>query len=150
LSAPQVPPSPARILGRADCVGLGLAAREEALACGWSAREGGELSLLVVELATNALRHGGAGTCRLEIDARKAQVEIEDDGPGFPEWVLERHRHAERVEGGRPHRAGGLGAGLDCCARLADALHLENKANRGARVLALRHRRQNPAAESHP
>jgi anti-sigma regulatory factor (Ser/Thr protein kinase) len=129
------------IRGRADSVGLGITARQLAEACGWSARDRAELSILVVELATNALRHAGCGTCRLEIEPREARVIVDDGGPGFPDWVLERHAQSLAVEGGRPHREGGLGAGLDSCARLADTLTLENRAPSGAHVVAVRKRR---------
>lgn len=141
MSGRRLEPEVLPILGRPDCIGLAIAARRQALACGWSTRDGGELELIVVELATNAIRHAGSGTCRLEVGASRATVEVLDEGPGFPPWVLERHRRAQHLEGVVPHRLGGLGAGLDSCARLADQLTLENRKPRGARAYAVRRRR---------
>ena len=129
------------LAGRADCVGLAISARQLAMACGWPPLDGAALELLVVELTTNAVRHAGAGECRIDLDGARAQVDVRDAGPGFPAWVLERHARSEHLEGAVPHRSGGLGAGLDCCARLADELKLENLNPHGAKAWAMRRRR---------
>ncbi len=63
----------------------------------------------LVNLLENALRHGGtAGTIsvRARIEAGEAQVEVQDDGPGFP------HADAERLIDKFYRAAGGPGAGL--------------------------------------
>src|SRR3954451_3112781 len=55
------------------------------------------VSLLVSELVTNAVRHGGAGPDRtvcIKLDASKqrVRVEVSDDGPGFD------HRPTQRSD----------------------------------------------------
>ena len=129
------------IRARSDCLGLGASARQSAERSGWTSKESAELAIVVVELTTNALRHAGAGVCRLQVDPEEAVIVVEDKGLGFPSWVLERLRASQQVEGGRPHRPGGLGAGLDACSRLCDDLKLMNLTPQGARAIATRKRR---------
>jgi len=60
-----------------------------------------DLQLLVSEVVTNSVRHGGAGdgrpiTLRLVVDPESLlRVEVTDDGPGF-----ERHEPVPRGDGG--------------------------------------------------
>jgi anti-sigma regulatory factor (Ser/Thr protein kinase) len=122
--------------GRASCVGAGLQAESLARASGWSVKEAGALSLLVIELCTNADRHAGGGQCAVEVSAARAEVTVEDDGPGFPAELLARFSAGLSVEG-LIHPPGtrterGLGAGLDSARRLSTRLALENKPGRGA------------------
>jgi anti-sigma regulatory factor (Ser/Thr protein kinase) len=133
-----------KLLSRADCVGLGLAARRAAKAYGWPEREAAEISLLVIELTTNAVRHAGGGQCAVWVDARELRVEVEDDGPGFPDWARE-NQEPPPVELPRPK---GLGAGLQCARRLAHYLRLENRQPRGGLAVASRYRtKQRPPEE---
>jgi len=117
-----------------------------ARASGWSAKEAGELSLLVIELCTNADRHGGGGNCSVELTSVACDVTVEDDGPGFSPELLARFASGLPVEdllhppGARAER--GLGAGLDAARRLATRLTLENRPDRGA---AARARVERPA-----
>src|SRR3954468_23302105 len=122
--------------GRASCVGAGLQAEALARAAGWSSREAGELSLLVIELSANADRHAGGGRCTLELSGGECEVVVEDEGPGFPAGVLARFSAGLPLEDvlhppdARAER--GLGAGLDSARRLAAHLTLENRPGRGA------------------
>jgi serine/threonine-protein kinase RsbT len=122
--------------GRASCVGAGLQAESLARASGWSVKEAGELSLLVIELCTNADRHAGGGKCTVEVSYSGCEVVVEDGGPGFPPELLARFASGLSVEdllhppGRRAER--GLGAGLDSARRLATRLTLENRPGRGA------------------
>jgi anti-sigma regulatory factor (Ser/Thr protein kinase) len=136
------------LCGRADCVGLGLMVRRQARCLGWSPRDSEELGLVVVELGTNAVRHGNGGQARLELDGRHAMIEVADNGPGFPPWVLERQALGLTLERIPPVAGrGGLGAGLDSVRRLSDAMVLANRGPRGgalARAVRLRESRSQP------
>ena len=122
--------------GRPDCVGLGLTVKRQARAEGWPELDCAEIALLVIELCTNAVNHGGGGTCRVLVTAREVRIEVEDQGPGFPDWVLE--------NAPRP-RTRGLGAGIACVRRLAHLLRFENPPRGGARAVAARYRLKTPA-----
>jgi anti-sigma regulatory factor (Ser/Thr protein kinase) len=124
---------------RAGCLGAGSVASLYARRLGWPPVQAAELSLVVVELATNALRHGRDGMCTLTLEPEEARVLVYDKGPGYPGWVLERHRASARIEGAGPvaPRRGGLGAGLDVVRRLATELRLSNdETDGGARGFA--------------
>jgi phosphoserine phosphatase RsbX len=141
------------VRGRPDAVGAGLQVKAMAGGCGWDLREAEELSLLVIELCVNAARHGGGGVCHVTLDSDYAELVVEDQGPGLPAWVLERHADGRGIEdapersleGGaqalRARENSGLGAGLDVARRLAKRLSLENLSPRGSRVFASRGRR---------
>jgi len=126
--------------GRPSCVGAGLQAESLARAAGWPARAAGEIGLLVIELCTNADRHGNGGHCTMALSADECEVLVEDEGPGYPPGVLARVARGLSVEesvhppGTRAGR--GLGAGLDAARRLSTQLTLENRAERGARAVA--------------
>ena len=123
---------------RAACLGAGLAAERHALHLGWQQTEAAYLSLVVVELATNAVRHGARASCTLELDELHARIEVRDEGPGFPRWVLARHAANRPIEGADPEQGPrrGLGAGLDVVRRLAAEVILANDGPRGgARAL---------------
>lgn len=121
---------------RPSCLGAGLAAAQHARRSGWAPIQSVELSLVIVELATNALRHGRDGMCTMTLEPLEARVLVYDQGPGYPTWVLERHRAAAPIEGAGPQtpRSRGLGAGLDVVRRLATELWLSNDG--GARAFA--------------
>ncbi len=131
---------------RADCVGLGLSARRSALDCGWSERDAAEISLLVIELTTNAVNHGGGGHCAISVSPRELRVEVEDEGPGFPPWARDGTEPPLPPE----PRIRGLGAGLACARRLSHLLRLENRLPRGARAVAARYRMKDRPVEEKP
>lgn len=122
------------VRGRADCVGLGVYARGKALALGWDKRRAEELSLVVIELTNNSVRHASGGRVELEIAEARAALAVQDEGPGFPVWILDRHRRGEPFELAPATSARGLGAGLDSARRLSDELRLDNVPGGGARV----------------
>jgi anti-sigma regulatory factor (Ser/Thr protein kinase) len=123
--------------GRPSCIGAGLQAEALAKEAGWPTREAGQICLLVIELCTNADRHGGGGRCVVELTSGECEVVVEDEGPGFPSSVLARVACGLSVEEAVARRGGrGLGAGLDSARRLSTRLSLENRAARGARAIA--------------
>lgn len=122
---------------RVDCFGAGVWAEQMATAMGWELRDAGELSILVGELCTNAVRHGGGGECSLLITPLSALVDVLDRGPGFAADVLDGTRKPE--PGVLPER--GLGEGLASVRRLADEVFLENAGAGGAHVCAKRRAR---------
>ena len=91
-----------------------------------TSRDGGSVALLINELVSNAVKHGGS---TIEITLRetngKAILTIMDNGPGFP-------------DGFTPSVAANTGLELvDSVARwdLRGDLHFENRENGGARVI---------------
>jgi anti-sigma regulatory factor (Ser/Thr protein kinase) len=120
--------------GRAACLGAGLTTEQRALALGWAALQAAELSLIVVELSTNSVRHAKAGVCTLTLSPEYCDLEVRDAGPGYPAWVLESHAANAPIELARPTqaRAAGLGAGLDVVRRLSTKLWLSNDPLTGA------------------
>ncbi|MFD7096429.1 ATP-binding protein [Streptomyces xanthophaeus] len=85
--------------------------------------------LVVSELATNAVRHGG-GTCTLELTARAESIEVavHDSSP-----------HAPRMR--TPDLYGGTGGfGWPMVNHLARATAVTRRASGGKTVSALRHR----------
>ena len=131
------------VLSRPACLGAGLTTERSALSLGWPPAQSAELSLVIVELSTNAVRHGKDGVCTVELSAADASVEVRDKGPGFPAWVLHGFSTSALLEHARPRelKARGLGAGLDVVKRLATGLQLSNDAVVGgatARALIVR------------
>jgi anti-sigma regulatory factor (Ser/Thr protein kinase) len=122
------------VRARADCVGLGLFARLRALHFGWPRRRAEELSLVIIELTNNSVRHAGFGRVQLAFAEQAAELAVEDEGPGFPTWVLDRFLAGQPI--GAPAHSHGLGAGLDSARRFGGELTLENLPTRGARVRA--------------
>lgn len=138
---------------RAACLGAGSAAARHARLVGWTAVQSAELSLVIVELATNTLRHGRDGMCTVTLEPNEARLLIYDKGTGYPAWVLERHRAAARIEGAGPAvpRTRGLGAGLDVVRRLVTELRLTNdESDGGARAWARVVRRAPPHPTATP
>ena len=68
--------------GAADLASAVRRAEAVARSLGWSARDAGALSLVVMELGRDALQQGGGGTCRREAGATFAHVIVEDLGGG--------------------------------------------------------------------
>ena len=127
---------------RLDCLGASMEVRRHALAVGWSAKDAEETALLVAELTTNAVVHGGGGTCTVRVSPEHCELVVEDRGRGFSPAVLAHHRESECLgnEGPRPPRQlhESLGGGLASARRLATSLLLENRVEGGARVVARR------------
>jgi anti-sigma regulatory factor (Ser/Thr protein kinase) len=132
---------------RLDCLGAGAQLKQRCLELGWSEREAGEVALVLVELATNAVRHGNGGEAHVQLTAERACITVEDRGPGFPLWLLERWRKNDELAPlfsatePRALTRNGLGAGLDGARRMCDRLELCNRDGAGARAQATRSRR---------
>ena len=83
----------AELLDQAFDVGNLVAVRAtvaaHADAAGLSARRVGEIVLLVHELASNAVRHGGgSGRLRMWVTGDAVRCEVSDTGPGLPDRYL--------------------------------------------------------------
>jgi two-component system, OmpR family, sensor kinase len=64
-------------------------------------------------LVDNAVKYGGTARIRLVVEAQRATVTIDDDGPGIPaEAVEEVFRPFFRLEASRNTETGGVGLGL--------------------------------------
>ena len=105
-----------------DLVGAARRAREIARSLGWGTADIAALALAVLELSSNAVRHGGGGVCRLEAGPEGADVIVEDRGRGFPAWAL-----GGSLDGTR---------GLRAVRQLSSHFVLENIPGGGARARA--------------
>jgi anti-sigma regulatory factor (Ser/Thr protein kinase) len=132
---------------RLDCLGAGAQLRRRCLQLGWPPQDAGEAALVLIELTTNAVRHGHGGEARVNMTPAQVDITVEDRGPGFPAWLLERWARRDElaplfsVATPHPLNANGLGAGLDGARRMCDRLVLSNREGGGARVQATRSRR---------
>ena len=125
--------------GGADAPGQARRLIRSELAPHLSEEEAFELELLVTELVTNAVLHGGMGDrrrvgLRLCIDGEILRLEVRDSGPGF--------RPASRPHP-RDFEQGGGGFGLVLLDRFAREWGVER--SRGARVWADIPRRRSAA-----
>ncbi|KAA6432841.1 GAF domain-containing sensor histidine kinase [Agrococcus sediminis] len=83
------------------------------------------LRLLLQNLLSNALQHGGAAGrgARVEVGAHALtsgwRITVDDDGPGVPEH--DRERVFDAMERGDAGHADGLGLGLSTCRRIVRA-----------------------------
>jgi serine/threonine-protein kinase RsbT len=102
-----------------------------------------ELDLVVRELGSNALRHGGGGRASIAatpllgsvsdagVRGRTGiEVVIADDGPGIPDI------EAALVDGFSTGR--GLGVGLGAAQRLSDSLTIDSRLGSGTRVRVIK------------
>ena len=137
------PDDPPATLSRAfelgDGSGPGEARRAAAALAdrlGFSETERGELALVVTELATNLVRHGGGGTLILRpfppggLHGPESGLEVLtlDRGPGMPDV-------GRCLEDGFS-TAGGPGKGLGAVARLADLFEVHSEPGAGTVALA--------------
>lgn len=90
------------------------------------------LETIALELARNALVHGGGGEIQLSLLRDETRVGIEirvkDDGPGIND--LEQ----AMIDG--YSTAGGLGTGLGAARRLSDEFEIDSRPNGGTSVVA--------------
>ena len=112
-------------------------------ACGLDSPRRGALRIVVAELVSNAVRHGGGGgelTARgLVLGARRGlEVIVEDRGPGIAsvECALRDGFSEGRVLTPDTPASGrrGLGVGLGAVARLTSELHIEPRRPAGTRI----------------
>lgn len=103
-----------------------------ATAAGLSADRVGEVEIVVSELATNVVKHGGGGDLVLrrlpEADGGGLQVVAVDAGPGT--------RHLEAMAGDGWSTAGTLGVGLGAVRRLSARVDMWSAPTRGTVVVA--------------
>jgi serine/threonine-protein kinase RsbT len=107
----------------------------------WRARH--ELSVVVSELVTNAVKFAGSGTVTVrQLTSPKAglEVEVEDHGPGVadPELaVLDGYSEGAMVPADKdPRGRRGLGSGLSAVKRLSDELQIVSPSEGRTRVVA--------------
>jgi serine/threonine-protein kinase RsbT len=90
------------------------------------------LETIALELARNALIHGGGGEIQLGLlcDEKRVGVEIQvaDNGPGIEDL--------ERAMSDGYSTAGGLGTGLGAARRLSDEFEIDSQPNGGTSVIA--------------
>lgn len=131
----------ATVTCRVDVMAAAAAARVQARTCGHSPDEAHALSLVVAELAMNALRHGGGlGWVLVRCEPSGWLVAVQDDGPGLSAAVLVDGGRSDRLgsAGVRPAGDGGrsFGSGLACVRRMSTVLELSNRRGGGARAVA--------------
>jgi anti-sigma regulatory factor (Ser/Thr protein kinase) len=89
-----------------------------------------DMALIAIELASNAIRHGGGrGRLRLWTTADAIHCQVTDDGPGFPD---SKYPAVQRPE---PSASGGRGLWL--VLHFSDALTVDNDVDGGATVTAM-------------
>jgi signal transduction histidine kinase len=77
--------------------------------------EGVPLALrrMVSNLVENALKYGERAHLRIELNAERVILEVDDDGPGIPESLHQQvFEPFYRIEGSRNRNTGGIGLGL--------------------------------------
>lgn len=131
------------VQSRVEVLGLAAEARELAAREGLDARQSSELSLVIAELAMNALRHGGGGgLVSVSVSPLGWSVEVEDAGPGLSPAVMADAGRSDRLgaQGVRPPNDGqsSFGSGLASVRRLSSRLELSNRRTGGAHVAAHR------------
>lgn len=114
----------------ADVVAIRQAAREQAIALGFSLVEQTKLVTAASELARNAIKFGGGGTFFIEpVDnglRSGLRLIFEDSGPGIPDIEL---AMTDGYSTGQ-----GLGLGLGGSKRLVSELEIVSKVGQGTRV----------------
>lgn len=76
----------------------------------------------VSNLIDNALKHGSIAIVSLDLDARFAEIHVDDDGPGItPNLREEAFRPFHRLDEGRNLQTGGVGLGLSIARDIARA-----------------------------
>jgi anti-sigma regulatory factor (Ser/Thr protein kinase) len=92
-----------------------------------------EIAIVASELATNAVRHAGGGTLRIEACGGRVELVCADRGDGDADEL--RSRIARAAEGAAaPPRPGGLGHGLGAVVRFSD--RVEIAAREGGGIVA--------------
>jgi serine/threonine-protein kinase RsbT len=90
------------------------------------------LGTITLELARNALVHGGGGKMLLrglsEGDRIGFEIQVTDEGPGIPDL--------ERAMTDGYSTAGGLGAGLGAAQRLSDEFEIDSQPGGGTSVVS--------------
>lgn len=129
----------------ADVLACGHRAAEYAALHGFSQRDVWELGIVVSELATNVIRHGGGGQLTVEyVTGPEPGLELtaNDDGPGIEDVpaVFEDDFSEGRVlsHSVSPAHRKGLGSGLGAVRRMTDHVRIESTPGTGTRVRAFK------------
>jgi anti-sigma regulatory factor (Ser/Thr protein kinase) len=89
-----------------------------------------DMALIAIELASNAIRHGGGrGRLRLWTTPDAVYCQVSDDGPGFPDSSYPIKQ--------RPEASASGGRGLWLVLHFSDALTVDNDVDGGATVTAM-------------
>ena len=89
-----------------------------------------DMALIAIELASNAIRHGGGrGRLRLWTTEDAIYCQVTDDGPGFPDSKYPAAR--------RPEASASGGRGLWLVLHFSDAITVDNDVDGGATVTAM-------------
>jgi len=123
LTMSELKPVRLAIRSQTDVISCRQQAREAAIARGFGLADQTRLATAVSELARNALRHAGGGSCLIHAvqkDARHGiQVVIEDEGPGIADI-------AQAMEDGFSTDRS-LGLGLPASKRLVHTMDIDSK-----------------------
>ena len=116
-----------KIATLADATVAGYAAQRMALESGGGRIAARELAIIVVELATNQVRHAGGGVIELETAGSEIVVCATDEGPGIADLDRSRLDHVSASPAS-------LGCGLGAIYRLSDSVHISNRLGGGLMV----------------
>ena len=100
-----------------------------------------EISIVVSELVTNALKFAGGGRMLVRLLPRPRpgiEIEVGDDGPGIADVdaaLVDGYSEGRLVEEGEPtFGRRGLGVGLGAVKRLTDEMSIDSRSGGGTRV----------------
>jgi anti-sigma regulatory factor (Ser/Thr protein kinase)/serine/threonine protein phosphatase PrpC len=123
-----------RVSGRADVLISGQLSREFAALLGFPAIHCDEIELVVIELASNLVRHAVSGTIHLSQvrwgERTGMEIQSSDSGPGIFD--------VEQAMKDRYSNAGGLGLGLGTVNRLMEDLQICTVPNGGTLIVCRR------------
>lgn len=124
------PPESLPVAVESDVVMVRQAVRARAAALGFSIVDQTKVITAASELARNTLKHGGGGTCKIEVveagTRRGVRLTFEDRGPGIPNVQL------AMTDGYTT--GGGMGLGLSGSRRLVSDFDLWSEPGKGTRV----------------
>lgn len=117
------PPNLIPIGVQEDVVRARQAGREMARQLGFGAADQTRLATAISEIARNALKYAGSGTCEIsakqEPTSNSVKVTVTDEGPGIPDL--------DSAMGDGFTTGGGLGMGLPGAKRLVDDFEIESQ-----------------------
>lgn len=127
-----------------DAVWASARAAGFAARCGMSSRGGGELAIVVSELATNCAKFAGRGLVSLRVVSEPypaVELVVRDHGPGLadPEHaLLDGFSEGRMLMPDDVARRRGLGSGLSAVRRLTDHLQIERPPTGGTSITVLK------------
>lgn len=124
------------VAGWVDAVIARSIASRIAAAAGFRPRACQEIAIVVSELATNLVRHGGGGTLEIVLEGAAFKVTSLDRGPGLRDIasaLQDRYSRGRMLDGDNLERSG-LGCGLGAVQRLTDRMEIRERSGGGLRV----------------